>query len=399
MGDVELRKASYIGGSTTTQLSFTYIVGPGDHSARLDYAAATSLQCLILQSTAVPTLQASNTLPLPGSKGSLGFSSALRIDAASPRVTSVSSGLTNGVYGAGQLIDVLVTFSEAVLVPNGAAPRLRLAVASNTPVNALLSSTAEPFATYTGGSGTSVLKFTYTAREGDMALPLEYAGVDALSMSSPRLQLTAAANELRQYRFASLRLPVPGATGSLSNNRDIHIDTLEPPRVLSVGSPMTDGVYTAGDTITISVTFSAPVTVAGPKPTLLLVTGNPATDDSGKKAVYVSGSGTAVLLFEYQAQTGDHVDRLEYKPCPLAERITSVLKKWDKLVICSSSANALQLGDIGGSIKRSSTVPMTDAVLDLPEVNDWAEVRFDTTSDDVIYVPKSNRLRVSRKRS
>ncbi|KAG6610510.1 YHYH domain [Phytophthora cinnamomi] len=245
---------------------------------------------------------------------------------------------------------------------------------------------AEPFATYTGGSGTNVLRFAYTAREGDMALPLEYAGIDALSMASPNLQLTAAANELRQYRFVSLRLPVPGATGSLSNNRDIHIDTLEPPRVLSVGTPMADGIYTAGDTITVSVTFSAPVTVAGLTPTLLLVTGNPTTDDSGKKAIYVSGSGTTVLLFEYQVQTGDQIDRLEYQPCPLAERSFSMLKKWDKLVICSSSANSLQLGGVGSSIKRTSTIPMTDAVLDLPEVNDWAEVRFDTTSDDFIYV-------------
>nr|KAE8941688.1 hypothetical protein PF009_g8529 [Phytophthora fragariae] len=388
VGDVEFRKASYVGGSTTTQLSFTYIVEHGDHSARLDYAAATSLQCSNLQSTAVPSLRATNTLPLPGAKGSLSFSSTLRIDAASPRVTSVSSELANGVYGAGQRINILITFSEAVLVPNGAAPRLRLAVASNTPVNALLASTTEPVVTYTGGSGTNVLKFAYTTREGDMALPLEYAGVDALSMSSSKVQLTAASDERKRFRFASLGLPIPGATGSLSNNRDIHIDTLEPPRVLSVGTPMADGIYTAGDTITISVTFSAPVTVTGPKPSLLLVTGNPTTDDFGKKAAYVSGSGTTVLLFEYEVQIGDHVDRLEYQPCPFAERSSSVLKKWDKLVICSGSANALQLGGIGSSIKRSSTVPMTDAVLDLPEVNDWAEVRFDTTSDDVIYVPQ-----------
>ncbi|GMF53109.1 unnamed protein product [Phytophthora fragariaefolia] len=386
VGDIEFRKASYVGGSTTAQLSFAYIVGHGDHSARLDYTAANSLQCSVLQSTAVPSLSAVNMLPLPGAVGSLSFSSALRIDAASPKIMSVSSGTPNGVYGAGQLIDIQITFSEAVLVPNGAAPRLRLAVASNSAVNVLLRSIAEPFATYTGGSGTNVLTFVYAVQVGDMALPLEYAGIDALSLSSPSLQLTAAVAELKQYRFASLRLPVPGATGSLSNNHDIHIDTLEAPRVLSVGTPMPDGVYTAGDTITLSVTFSAPVTVMGPRPTLFLVTGNSATDNSSKKAVYISGSGTAVLLFEYQVQIGDRIDRLEYKSCPLAERSTSVLKKWNKLVICSSSTNALQLGGLGSSIKRTSTNPVTDAVLDLPEVNDWAELRFDTTNDDVIYV-------------
>ncbi|KAK1934989.1 hypothetical protein P3T76_010755 [Phytophthora citrophthora] len=381
VGDAEFRKAMYTGGSTSNQLEFEYIVLSGDHSAQLDYTGSNSLQCSILQSTTVPSLQASNVLPLPGSANSLSSSSSLRIDALSPRVTSVSSDTMNGVYGAGQVIDISITFSEAVLVPTGVLPRVRLAIASNTPVNAKFGSSIEPNAVYRGGSGTNVLKFTYTSRTGDMALPLDYSGVDSLSLTVPGAHLTAAA---QKYRFVSLRLPVSGATGSLSNNRDIHIDTLEPPRVLSVGSPMADGIYTAGDTITLSMTFSTPVTVSGSKPTLLLLTGNSDPNEENKKAVYVSGSGTSVLLFEYKVRVGDKMDRLEYRPCPLADRSASLERKWDKMVICSRSSNALDLG--AGSIKRSSTFPVTDAVLDLPEVNDWAEIRFTTTNDDVIYV-------------
>ncbi|KAG2865256.1 hypothetical protein PC113_g3860 [Phytophthora cactorum] len=334
-------------------------------------------------STAVPSLQASNTLRLPGALGSLSFNSALRIDALSPRITSVSSGSANGVYGAGQVIDIAITFSEAILVPSGATPRLMLAIASNTAVNALLGISSEPYATYTGGSGTNILQFAYSVRVGDMALPLEYAGIDALSLTIQSAQLTAVG---KKYRYASMRLPVPGATGSLSNNRDIHIDTLEPPRVISVGSLMADGIYTAGDTLTISVTFSTPVIVSGSPPMLLLNTGNPDTSNTDKKAVYVSGSGSSVLLFAYKVHIGDNVDRLEYKPCPVAERSAFIQRKWDKLVRCSSTSNALQLGGISSSIKRSSTVPVTDAVLDLPEVNDWAELRVVTTDGDVVYV-------------
>ncbi|KAG7377048.1 hypothetical protein PHYPSEUDO_012250 [Phytophthora pseudosyringae] len=385
VGDVEFRRATYVGGSTTSLLEFVYTVEVGDQTSRLAYAGADALQCAILQSTAVPSLQAANSLPLPGAEGSLSFGSALRIDALSPRVTSVSSGLTNGVYGAGQVVDIAVTFSDAVLVPNGAAPRLRLAIASNVAVDASLDSANEPLAAYTGGSGTNVLTFAYTTRVGDMALPLEYAGVDALS-TAKGTQLTAAAADQKQFRFASLRLPMPRATGSLSNNRDVHIDTLEPPRVISVGSPMADGIYTVGDTITISVAFSAPVTVSGATPTILLDTGNPDTPDAVKNAVYASGSGTSVLLFQYQVRVGDRVDRLEYRRCPLSERSTASLRKWDKLVTCSSTANALQLGGVGSSIRRTSTSPVTDAVLDLPEVNEWAAVRFDTASGDEIYV-------------
>ncbi|KAG3197433.1 hypothetical protein PC128_g6858 [Phytophthora cactorum] len=216
-----------------------------------------------------------------------------------------------------------------------------------------------------------------------MALPLEYAGIDALSLTIQSAQLTAVG---KKYRYASMRLPVPGATGSLSNNRDIHVDTLEPPRVISVGSLMADGIYTAGDTLTISVTFSTPVIVSGSPPMLLLNTGNPDTSNTDKKAVYVSGSGSSVLLFAYKVHIGDNVDRLEYKPCPVAERSAFIQRKWDKLVRCSSTSNALQLGGISSSIKRSSTVPVTDAVLDLPEVNDWAELRVVTTDGDVVYV-------------
>ncbi|ETO60592.1 hypothetical protein F444_21239 [Phytophthora nicotianae P1976] len=383
VGDVEFRKAIYVGGSTTTKMEFEYIVQNGDRSSRLDYIGANSLHCTILQATAVPSLQASRILPLPGAEGSLSYNSALQIDAFSPRITSVSSGTENGVYGAGQVIDIAITFSEAVLVPSGAKPRLRLAIASNVPVDTLIESSIEPYATYNGGSGSSVLKFVFTVRVGDIALPLEYAGIDALSMTIHSAQLTAVE---KIYRFASIRLPVPGATGSLSNNRDIHIDTLETPRVIGVGSLTANGIYTAGDTLTISVTFSTPVTVTGSPPTLLLNTGNPDTQDSAKKAVYVAGSGTSVLLFEYKVQIGDSVDRLEYKPCSLSERNAFIQRKWDKLVRCSSTANALQLGGIGSSIKRSSTVPVTDAVLDLPEVNDWAELRVATTGDNFVYV-------------
>ncbi|KAG3110102.1 hypothetical protein PI125_g10306 [Phytophthora idaei] len=383
VGDVEFRKAIYIGGSTTTKLEFEYVIQYGDHSSRLDYIGANSLQCTILQSTAVPSLQASNTLPLPGALGSLSFNSALRIDALSPRITSVSSGSANGVYGAGQVIDIAITFSEAILIPSGATPRLMLAIASNTAVNALLGISSEPYATYTGGSGTNILQFAYSVQVGDMALPLEYVGIDALSLTIQSAQLTAIG---KKYRYASMRLPVPGATGSLSNNRDIHVDTLEPPRVISVGSLMADGIYTAGDTLTISVTFSTPVIVSGSPPMLLLNTGNPDTSNTDKKAVYVSGSGSSVLLFAYKVHIGDNVDRLEYKPCPVAERSAFIQRKWDKVVRCSSTSNALQLGGISSSIKRSSTVPVTDAVLDLPEVNDWAELRVVTTGGDVVYV-------------
>lgn len=310
----EVRTAVYVGGSSTKALSFVYTVQPGDRSPRLDYADPNSLSCSLKQSTTRPEVAAANTLPPPESVGSIGFSSLIRIDSATPRVTLVTSSMTNGVYGAGQVVDIQVVFSRPVLVISS-APQLRLAVSS-------AQATSPRVASYTGGSGTATLSFSYMVQEGDMALPLEYADVDALSLGTSQGAIAAAGERQSSYQIATLRLPVPRSTGSLSNTKDIHIDISEPPRVTSVGSLNPDGVYTAGDKITLSLAFTQPVAVTG-SPTLLLDTGNPSSTDDKMMATYVSGSESSQLLFEYVVQVGDHVDRLDYRPCPLADRIAS----------------------------------------------------------------------------
>jgi len=61
-----------------------------------------------------------------------------------------------------------------------------------------------------------------------------------------------------------------------------------------------NGLYSLGGTVSIQVTYSENVLVAGGTPTLLLETGS--TDRS---AVYASGSGTPTLTFTYTVQSGD----------------------------------------------------------------------------------------------
>lgn len=375
LGNRVVRLATYAGGSTTKVLEFRYMIAAGDRSGELGYVAQDSLACSILQFSALPSLVATTNLPLPGSEGSLSHSSDLRVDPTAPRVTSVSSPLVNGVYGAGQVIDVTVSFSEAVTFVQS-EPRLRLAIGSAKP-----SLTGATFASYVFGKDTATLTFRYTAQEGDMALPLAYDGVDALSMTDSVGRIFAAANGDPGFRVATLRLPIPMTTGSLSNTRDIQIDTLEPPRVVSVSSSTPDGVYTAGDVLQVTVTFSTPVVVSG-VPTLRLDTGN-----SPQVASYTSGSGTASLSFQYTVQPGDHADRLDYQRCPDTERRPPQRREWSKLVICSQAANALQLGvGPGSSIKRLATSPSSDAILDLPEVNSWPKLRFHTSRNDFVYV-------------
>ena len=78
------------------------------------------------------------------------------------------------------------------------------------------------------------------------------------------------------------------------------------PLVSAVSSSTSDGAYNAGDTLLITVTFSETVTVTG-TPQLTLETGS--TD-----AVlnYVSGSGTATLVFRYIVASGHTSADLAY---------------------------------------------------------------------------------------
>ncbi|PND29124.1 cadherin-like domain-containing protein [Sinorhizobium sp. M4_45] len=101
-----------------------------------------------------------------------------------------------------------------------------------------------------------------------------------------------------------------GSGGAQSDSDTITIAVVSPaPKVLSVDAAAPDGVYKAGDTITLTVTFDGVVNVdtTGGTPTLLLETG--ATD---RLAAYVSGSGSNTLSFSYTVQAGDLAPDLDY---------------------------------------------------------------------------------------
>jgi hypothetical protein len=77
-------------------------------------------------------------------------------------------------------------------------------------------------------------------------------------------------------------------------------------RVTNVLSPTSNGTYTTGATISVTVTFSTIVDVTG-SPTLLLETG--ATD---RNATYTGGSGSNTLTFNYTVMAGDVSGDLDY---------------------------------------------------------------------------------------
>lgn len=70
-------------------------------------------------------------------------------------VITSSSTPTNGTYTPGQVLNFALTFSEAVNVTG--SPRFALTIGANT-----------RYATYSSGSGTATLTFSYTVQAGDI---------------------------------------------------------------------------------------------------------------------------------------------------------------------------------------------------------------------------------------
>jgi hypothetical protein len=251
------------------------------------------------------------TLPSPGAAGSLGANKDIVVDGNLPGVVGVSSVEASGVYLPGSILHVTVAFSENVAV-------------TGTPQLTLETGATDAVANYSSGSGTSTLQFVFTVAANHLAPDLD-------CVSSSSLALNGGTIKDGGGNSAVLTLPTPGAAGSLGANRNLLLPG-PAPTVTNVTSPDADGTYGAGDLVTVSVVFSAPVAVTG-TPTLTLETGSV---DAG--AVYITGSGTTVLSFQFVVGPNHSARDLDY-------------------------ASITALSAAGGSIESATGAP---AVLTLP---------------------------------
>jgi len=202
-----------------------------------------------------------------------------------PRVTNVTSSALNGVYSTGQSISIQVTFESAVTV-------------SGTPTLTLETGTTDRVVTYSSGSGTATLSFNYIVVAGDNSSDLSYVNASSLALPGGATIQVGGIN-------VNGTLPTPGASGSLSANKSIVVDTV--PVVTNVTSLKTDGPYGVGTSIDVQVVFSEAVTVTG-TPQLTLETG---TNDAVLN--YSSGSGSNTLVFNYVVAAGENSADLDYK--------------------------------------------------------------------------------------
>ena len=174
---------------------------------------------------------------LPGTEP--GTDETYTLDNTAAFVTGVSSTAA-GRYNAGDIIDITVTFSEAVTVAGATPPQLTLETG-----------TVDQVAAYTSGSGTNTLTFQYTVQPGDVSADLDYRGNVALTFNGSTIRDLAGNN-------AILTLPNPGGSGSLGSNANIIIDTSAPS--LTAITRQTPGtVATNADTLTFQVAFSEAV--------------------------------------------------------------------------------------------------------------------------------------------
>ncbi|NVK42951.1 MAG: DUF4347 domain-containing protein [Oceanospirillaceae bacterium] len=270
------RQATYLSGSGTDTLIFSYTVQAGDLSADLDYqsSAALSLNGATIRNTGGD--DAILTLPATGSADSLAGQHALVIDGIAPTVTSVGVP-ADGTYVAGQTLDFTVNFNEAVIVTT----------ASGTPRLAIdLDTGGTVYADYLSGTGTSALLFRYSVQNGQQ----DSTGIAIGASLEPN------GGTLRDAVGNDAATTLIG-TGNTSG---VLIDAV-PPTVDSVTVPA-DGAYRAGDVLSFTLNASETVLVdtAGGSPRLTLDIGGVT-----RYANYVSGSGSDTLLFQYRVVPGD----------------------------------------------------------------------------------------------
>ncbi len=261
--------ASYTGGSGTNALTFSYTVAAGQNTAGLAVSA-------VSLGTATVTDAAGNAANLSGAVTAP--AGTLQIDTTAPTVASVAAtgtGIANGSgdLDAGHVVTLTVNLSEAVTVAGG-TPTLTLNDGGT--------------ASYTGGSGTNALTFSYTVAAGQNTADL---AVSAVSLGTATVT-DAAGNA------ANLAGAVTAPAGTLQ------IDTTTP-AISAIGETPSSGDLNAGKTVTYTITFSEAVTVntTSGKPTL--------TFNDGGTATYIGGSGTNALTFSYAVQAGQNTPDLK----------------------------------------------------------------------------------------
>ena len=248
-------KANYVGGSGTSALTFTYIVSSGQNTPDL------TVQSLALNGGTIADTVGNKAVLSGAAANPPGI---LQIDTSPPTISSVVANLATADLDAGKTVTLTVNFREIVNVVGG-TPFLTLSDGGT--------------ATYTSGTGSKALIFTYVVASGQNSADLTVTGLTLPGATT--IQDNAGNN-------AVLTGVVTNPAGTLQ------IDTTAP-TVSAVTTSPASGEVTTSHAVTISLAMSEKVTEAG-APVLLL--------NDGGTASYKNGSGTNTLAFNYTVASG-----------------------------------------------------------------------------------------------
>ena len=266
-------------------------------------------------------------------------------------ISSIEFTSPDGTYKLGDAIDIRVTTSHSI--DDGSLPVYTHDLTHTSIELDIGPPAAHRHAVFRNVPGAldppvTVMDYRYTVQVGDTSNDLDYTSTTSLHWGSGVTE-----GHSGEYRHYNCALPAPRGAGSLSDERMIRVDGIVP-RVTNVISPTSDGTYTTGDTITVTVNFTEPVVVgAGPEPSLMLAL------DSGptrtRTATYVPGGSTdrSLLNFTYTVQPNDGTSDLAYNsPASLTGNITDV---------AGNTANlALPPRGQPGSLAHSSNIAVRD---------------------------------------
>ena len=241
------------------------------------------------------------------------------------RVTGVVASPSSGIESPGNTITLKVNLSGAVTV-SGGTPTLSLNDGGT--------------ATYVSGSGTSALTFSYTVSSSDSA-------VSALAITA--VNLPNGANIYDAVGNA------PNLAGALVTFSGLQVAAASSgaPRDCDTENPLS-GDLNAGKVVTLTLSLSKAVTVAGGTPTLTL--------NDGGTATYTGGSGTSALTFSYTVLAGQNTPDL---------MTTAVNLNGATIKDGAGNAANLSLSGIAqGSPQIDTTPPTISSIVESPSSGD-----------------------------
>ncbi|WP_427773128.1 Ig-like domain-containing protein [Comamonas thiooxydans] len=354
-----IRYATYVSGSGSHMLQFSYTVASGDADTDGITVGALSAN----GGTLLDAAGNNATLTL----NSMGSTANVLVDGTQASVTSVSASTFNGSYGPGSTITVTVDFSRAVDVDTiSGVPTLILSSGGT--------------ATYSGGSGTSTLTFTYTVGAGQNSADLDYASINALALNG------AVITDAVDGRNASLALAAPGSAGSLGANKNIVIDTVAPTTTAASVAFSAD----TGSSSTDLITNTTAQTISG------TLTANLASGESVQVSLdngftWASASASpGSPNWSLAGQTLNASDTLKVRVVDAAGNVGTaasfsyVLDTSVPTVVITSSVAALKAGESATFTFTFSEVPSEFTLGDLTATNGTLS-NFTATSNPLVY--------------